>query len=61
MSGIYDFYSKFYSKEGMNRSGIVGLDWGPVDQAIAVWLERPFDEMEIREAIFDPFFRTVER
>ncbi|GMP41293.1 hypothetical protein CsSME_00011449 [Camellia sinensis var. sinensis] len=39
--------------EEMNRPRIVGLEWGTIDQAIAMWLERPFDELEIRKAIFD--------
>ncbi|KAF5937757.1 hypothetical protein HYC85_025263 [Camellia sinensis] len=45
--------NQLYLKEEMNRPGIVGLEWGTIDQAIAMWLERPFDEMEIRKAIFD--------
>ncbi|XP_028088431.1 uncharacterized protein LOC114288989 [Camellia sinensis] len=52
VNGIYDFYSKLYSKEEMTRPGIEGLEWGPIDQTVAAWLGRPFDEKEIREAVF---------
>lgn len=53
VNGIYDFYSKLYSKEEMTRSRIEGLEWGPIDQTVVAWLEKPFDEMEIRKAVFD--------
>lgn len=31
VQGIFDFYSKLFSKDEIIRPGIDGLEWGPID------------------------------
>ena len=35
------------------RPGIDGLDGPQIDESKSKWLETPFDETNIREAVFD--------
>ncbi|GMP26625.1 hypothetical protein CsSME_00002996 [Camellia sinensis var. sinensis] len=53
VQGIFDFYSKLFSKDEIVRPRINGLEWRPIDQESATWLERPFEEIDIRDAIFE--------
>ena len=48
---ITGFFQRLYKTEGMSFRGIEGLDWQPIPQHIADWLERPFEEEEIKRAI----------
>ncbi|XP_028112427.1 uncharacterized protein LOC114310576 [Camellia sinensis] len=41
---IFNFYSNLYSDGGVDRPGIEGINWAPVESMTANWLERPFDE-----------------
>lgn len=50
---IFNFYSNLYSDGGVDRPGIEGINWVPVDLASASWLERLFDEDEVRQAVFE--------
>lgn len=35
------------------RLGIEGIEWSPIEESDARWLETSFDELEIREAVFE--------
>ena len=50
---ITDFFQKLYQSEGSSYRGIEGIEWQPIPQHLADWLERPFDEEEIKRAILD--------
>ncbi|XP_028056784.1 uncharacterized protein LOC114260796 [Camellia sinensis] len=50
---IFNSYSNLYSDGGVDRPGIKGINWVPVDLASASWLERLFDEDEVRQAVFE--------
>lgn len=39
--------------EGEVRSGLDGLNCYPIDARKTSWLEMPFDEMELRRAVFN--------
>ncbi|XP_028085776.1 uncharacterized protein LOC114286749 [Camellia sinensis] len=53
VQGISDFYSKLFSKDEIVRLGIEGIEWRPIDQESAIWLERSFEELEIKDAVFE--------
>ncbi|XP_028097918.1 uncharacterized protein LOC114297658 [Camellia sinensis] len=53
VQGIFEFYSNLFSKDGLVRPGIEVLEWKPIDQESATWLERPFEELEIRDVVFE--------
>ena len=48
---IVDFYQSLYEDSGAYRPLLDGLDFTPLEDADAVWLERQFDEDEIFEVI----------
>ena len=50
---ITGFFQKLYQTKGMRFRGIEGIDWQPIPQHLAKWLERPLDEEEIKKAILD--------
>ena len=50
---ITGFFKSLYKSEGSSFRGINGFDWQPILHHLAVWLERPFDEEEIKRAIHD--------
>ncbi|XP_028121753.1 uncharacterized protein LOC114318966 [Camellia sinensis] len=50
---IFNFYSNLYFDGGVDRPGIIGINWAPVEVMTADWLERPFEEDEIRQAVFE--------
>ena len=50
---ITGFFHRLYKTEGMRFRGIEGIDWQPIPQHLADWLERPFEEEEIKRAIQD--------
>ena len=37
----------------LDYRGIEGVDWKPIPIHLMEWLERPFEEEEIRRAVFD--------
>ena len=42
---------KLYSKKERSQVGFEGIEWAPITTESSVWLERPFEEVEIRAAI----------
>ena len=51
-SEISSFYAKLFTEELPSRPFIEDLDWCPISLDKASWLERPFEEEEIRKAVF---------
>ena len=50
---ITGFFSNLYKSKRMNFRGIDGIPLQPIPQHLAAWLERPFEEDEIKRAIQD--------
>ena len=50
---ITDFFKGLYQSEGLRNRGIEGIEWQPISSYLADWLERPFEESEVKKAIFD--------
>lgn len=38
---ILEFFKNLYSKDEINRPAIQGLNWCPISESKASWLERP--------------------
>ena len=49
---IVDFFERPYSDEASQILGFDGVEWNGIDTFLSEWLERPFTEEEIREAVF---------
>ncbi|KAJ9680549.1 hypothetical protein PVL29_019768 [Vitis rotundifolia] len=49
---IVNFFGKLYSKPEGDSWRIEGVDWVPIQEESAVWLDRPFSEEEVRMAVF---------
>ena len=49
---ITNFYKELYTEEVMERPFLEGLDWDPIESTKAAWLERPFEEEEVKKAIW---------
>lgn len=47
---IVEYFKKLYSKKKKER-GFEGLEWSPIGPESKNWLERPFEEREIRSVI----------
>ena len=50
---ITGFFHSLYSSENLCLGGIEGIDWQPIPLFLAEWLERPFEEEEVKKAIFE--------
>ena len=50
---IVRFYEKLYSYADSEILGFEGVEWVGIDTLLSEWLERPFNEEEIKEAVFD--------
>ena len=50
---IIGFYENLYKTVQRGFKGFVGVDWMPISNHLVGWLERPFEEDEIRRAIFE--------
>ena len=50
---IVRFYESLYSDEVPEILGFEGVEWGGIDTFLSDWLERPFNEEEIKEAVFE--------
>lgn len=50
---IIRYFSVLYSDGGVSRPFIEGLNWVPIKEEQANWLERRFDEDEIKKAVFE--------
>ena len=50
---IVRFYEKLYSHEDSQILGFEGVEWAGIDTVLSEWLKRPFNEEEIKEAVFD--------
>ena len=50
---ITSFFRNLYKTEELNFRGIDGIQWQPIPQFLAEWLERPFQEDEIKRAIHE--------
>ncbi|XP_062118257.1 uncharacterized protein LOC133831865 [Humulus lupulus] len=49
---IVGFYSSLYSAVSREWIGVDGISWSPIPSVMASFLERPFSEDEIRQAVF---------
>ena len=50
---IISFFSRLYSSSHLRVRGIDGIDWSPILADEAVDLVRPFEEEEVKRAVFD--------
>ena len=50
---ITGFFQRLYTSDSLCFRGIEGIEWQPITLHLAVWLERPFDEAEVKTTIFD--------
>ncbi|PON32619.1 hypothetical protein PanWU01x14_359880 [Parasponia andersonii] len=50
---VTEFYQSLYKLAELDFRGFEGVDWKPISTGLKDWLERPFDEAEIRRVIFD--------
>lgn len=50
---ISSFYENLFSEEVLDRLILDGLDWYPILEDQARWLERPFEVVEIKKVVFD--------
>ena len=48
---ITSFFKSLYTTEGLSFRGVDGIDWQPIPTHLAEWLDRPFEEDEIKRAI----------
>ena len=49
---IVNFFGNLYSKPEGDSWKIEGIDWAPISEESAIWLDRPFSEEEVRMAVF---------
>ena len=49
---IVNFFGNLYSKPESDSWKIEGIDWAPISEESAIWLDRPFSEEEVRMAVF---------
>ncbi|RVX16773.1 LINE-1 retrotransposable element ORF2 protein [Vitis vinifera] len=49
---IVNFFRNLYSKPEGDSWKIEGIDWAPISEESAIWLDRPFSEEEVRMAVF---------
>ncbi|XP_062109433.1 uncharacterized protein LOC133820653 [Humulus lupulus] len=49
---ILGFYSALYSAIPREWIGVEGISWSPISAVMASFLERPFEEDEIKQAVF---------
>lgn len=49
---LTDFYENLYREYSSWQCSFEGLEWNPIQEDRVVWLERPIEENEVREAIF---------
>lgn len=47
------FYKNLFTEEENNMPFLDGLNWDPISEDVSLWLERPFEEEEIRKAVFE--------
>ena len=50
---IVAFFKNLYSSVNRDVIGFDGVDWRQIDESMADWLQRPFEEMEIKTAVFE--------
>ena len=50
---IVMFFKRLYSSVNRDVIGFEGVDWKQIDESMADWLQRPFEEMEIKTALFE--------
>ncbi|KAM7498116.1 hypothetical protein LguiA_022530 [Lonicera macranthoides] len=48
---ILEYFKKLYTKRDRRSVGFQGLEWSPIGSEKNQWLERPFEESEIKAAI----------
>ena len=53
MDHVVGFYSNLFSKEEWDRATLDNLEFSLLDAVNADWLEKGFDEEEVKEAIFN--------
>ena len=49
---ITSFFKGLYSQQRSQYIGFVRVDWKGISNALSAWIERPFTEEEVKEAIF---------
>ncbi|WKA09802.1 hypothetical protein VitviT2T_027421 [Vitis vinifera] len=49
---IVNFFGNLYSKPEGDSWKIEGIDWTPIFEESAIWLDRPFSEEEVRMTVF---------
>lgn len=50
---VINFFKILYSSNEEAGWGLEGLNWNRISNDEAVWLERPFEEEEVKRAVFD--------
>ena len=46
---ITGFFQSLYKSEGLSFRGIKGIEWHPIPSHLAEWLQRPFEEKEVKK------------
>ena len=50
---VTDYFKRLFKSDDLIFGGIEGIDWQPISSHLANWLERPFEEDEVKKAVFD--------
>ena len=50
---IVGFYEKLYSHEDPVFRGFEGVEWEGITNFLSSWIERPFTEEEVKQAVFE--------
>lgn len=50
---IVSFYKNLFSSDGASRSHLEGIEWCPITEGKARWLERPLEEGEVKKVVFE--------
>ena len=50
---ITDFFKTLYKSDELSYRGIEGIEWQPISSHLADWIERPFEEEEVKKAVFE--------
>ncbi|PON85139.1 hypothetical protein TorRG33x02_191130, partial [Trema orientale] len=50
---VVSFFRNLYSSDNGRYKGFVAVDWSPISSPMADWLTQPFEEDELKSAVFE--------
>ena len=50
---IVEFFKHLYSSADGDVIGFEGVEWKRIEESLADWLQRPFEESEIKTTVFE--------